>query len=78
LNATFNIKVAPRRMLSKQEAALYCGLSASKFEALFPKGPTIMPTGQKVYDIKALDTWLDSLDKSSPDSDDAILGRLRG
>jgi hypothetical protein len=34
--ATFKIKILPRRMAKKGEAANYCGLPVKRFEADFP------------------------------------------
>ena len=72
------INAPPRRMLTAKEAAIYCGVPATKFQALCSCSPIKMPSGQNIYDIKDLDAWLDSLKTNAPDSDDAIVGRLAG
>jgi hypothetical protein len=74
--ATLNIKVTPRRMLSSGEAATYCGIPAKSFINSCGMHPVKMPNGKTLYDIRDLDTWLDSLKSEAPDSDDAIVGRL--
>lgn len=49
----------PKRGLSIEEAAEYCGVSASSIER---HGPRPTKIGERnVYDRKALDLWLDKL-----------------
>lgn len=71
-----NIRVSPRRMLSLREAGDYCGIPAKKLSAVTGIAPVEMPQGEKLYDIKDLDAWLDGLKNSALDSNAAILGRL--
>lgn len=73
--ATLNIKVAPRRMLTAREAAEYCGLSAKRFGSCGIK-PVTYPNGELLYDIQDLDRWIDGLKEGASDSDDAIIARL--
>ena len=35
-----------------------------------------MPHGQKLYDIKDLDSWLDGIKNKALHSDDTIIGKL--
>lgn len=74
--ANLNIRLAPRRMLSVREAADYCGVAAKGFEKKCGVAPVAMPTGGHRYDLRDLDTWIDSLKAGGADSDDDILGKL--
>ncbi len=74
--ATLNIRTVPRRMLSPRDAAEYCGLSAKTFVTLSGLPPVKMPNGSSLYDMRDLDTWLDSVKMSCLDSEDAIVERL--
>lgn len=54
----------PRRGLSRDEAAMYVGISPSKFDQLLTDGRMPMPRridGRKVWDIRDLDLAFDSL-----------------
>lgn len=57
-----------RRMLRTNEAAEYCGSSASTFEKLrlFGGGPRYVKLGRRVvYDQADLDAWLDANRRAS-------------
>lgn len=57
-----------RRMLRTDEAARYCGSSASTFEKLrlFGGGPRYVKLGRRVvYDQADLDAWLDANRRAS-------------
>jgi hypothetical protein len=77
VNAIVTINVPPRRMLTAKEAAIYCGVSGGNFGSVCMCPQVLMPGGKKLYDIKDLDCWLDSIKTNAPDSNEAILGRLR-
>jgi hypothetical protein len=50
------------RLLTKVEAAAYCGLTVRQFSRHVSKHVTARRFGQaKLWDIKALDAWLDKL-----------------
>ena len=54
----------PRRGLSREEAAMYVGISASKFDELVRDGRMPAPKridGRKVWDIQNLDVAFDAL-----------------
>jgi hypothetical protein len=55
------------RLLTKAEAAAYCGVSSPVFGALCPVRPIALGAGKRLerYDIQALDTWLDELSDGS-------------
>jgi hypothetical protein len=46
------------RLLSRQAAAAYCGVSPGVFETHVPIAP-VRVGHQKRWDVKALDAWLD-------------------
>jgi hypothetical protein len=75
--ATFKIKVLPKRMATKGEAANYCGLPVKRFEVAVPFRPVRMPTGDDLYDLQDCDRWIESIKAGAPDNDvEAIIGRL--
>ena len=75
--ATLQINVTPRRILTEREAALYCGHSLPKFKGRCPVTPVLFPSGEKKYDMRDLDKWLDELKGAEiGTSDDDILKRL--
>jgi hypothetical protein len=62
--ALSDIRPVPRRGLSRDEAAMYIGVSANKFDALVADGR--MPTavkidGRRLWDIRSLDLAFDEL-----------------
>jgi predicted DNA-binding transcriptional regulator AlpA len=59
-----HVRPVPRRGLSRDEAAMYCGISATLFDRLVKDGR--MPAakkieGRKVWDIRSLDVAFDEL-----------------
>jgi hypothetical protein len=68
----------PPRLLTKNEAAAYCGLTVRQFSRYVSKHVTARRFGQaKLWDVRALDAWLDKL--YGADSDDGdILKTLDG
>jgi predicted DNA-binding transcriptional regulator AlpA len=58
------VPVLPRRGLSRVEAAMYIGISPSKFDALVADGRMPGPVkidARKVWDIRLLDMAFDAL-----------------
>ena len=54
----------PRRGLSREEAAMYIGISPTKFDALVGEGRMPSPVkidSRKLWDIRALDLAFDAL-----------------
>lgn len=51
------------RLLTRTEAAAYCGLSIAAFTALCPVRPISLGNDKRLerYDIVELDKWIDSL-----------------
>jgi predicted DNA-binding transcriptional regulator AlpA len=65
-----HVRPVPRRGLSREEAAMYCGISGTLFDRLVADGR--MPgacriDGRKVWDIRAIDVAFDNLPR-----DDAV------
>jgi predicted DNA-binding transcriptional regulator AlpA len=77
------MRPVPRRGLSRVEAAMYIGISASKFDELVRDGRMPGPKridGRKVWDVRDLDMAFDALpddnDQGQKNSfDDAWVGR---
>ena len=70
--ALSHVRPVPRRGLSRDEAAMYVGISVSKFDALVADGRMPPPRridSRKVWDIRSLDLAFDSLP-----SDDSASG----
>lgn len=57
-----DISLSPR-MLTKELAAAYCGVSPCTFSAICPVTPIAMGKGDRLrrYDIRQLDRWIDGL-----------------
>jgi hypothetical protein len=76
-SATLKINWQPKRMLTKSEAAHHCGRSVPRFQIECPVRPLCFANGDLRYDVRELDTWLDSLKAGTADQDnDAIVARL--
>jgi predicted DNA-binding transcriptional regulator AlpA len=59
-----HIRPVPRRGLSRDEAAMYCGISTTLFDRLVADGRMPGPRridGRKVWDIRAIDMAFDAL-----------------
>nr|WP_122406358.1 hypothetical protein [Bradyrhizobium vignae] len=66
-------RASPRRGLSREEAAMYLGISPSKFDELRKDGrvgAARLIDGRKVWDIHALDQAFDALPYEGHDPDD--------
>lgn len=70
----------PLRLLTKSQAAHYCGLSVPTFGSVCPVRAIALGVGVRMerYDIRALDNWIDSLreDGTSLRTADALLEAL--
>jgi len=67
------VRPVPRRGLSREEAAMYVGISPSKFDELVEDGRMPRPVkidSRKLWDIRNLDLAFDALpsDDSAPNS----------
>jgi hypothetical protein len=66
------MRPVPRRGLSRDEAAIYLGISPSKFDELRKDGrvgPPRLIDGRKLWDIRDLDDAFDSLPHEAIESD---------
>jgi excisionase family DNA binding protein len=75
--ALSEIRPVPRRGLSRDEAAMYVGVSAGKFDELVADGRMpgrVRIDGRKVWDIRSLDVAFDVLprDNAEPNSWDGV------
>ena len=67
--ALSDIRPVPRRGLSREEAAMYIGISPSKFDELVADGRMPGPVrvdSRKVWDIRQLDLAFDALASDNP------------
>ncbi|MCY1708396.1 hypothetical protein [Pannonibacter sp. SL95] len=74
--AVIEVKAKPFRLLSRDDAAAYCGLPPKRFEALCPVAAILHATGKRVFDVHDLDRWIDGLKANAADTDADILDRL--
>jgi predicted DNA-binding transcriptional regulator AlpA len=74
MRALADVRPVPRRGLSRAEAAMYIGISPSKFDELVADRTMPRPVkigGRKVWDIRLLDLAFDALsreDDATPNS----------
>jgi predicted DNA-binding transcriptional regulator AlpA len=70
--ALSEMRPCPRRGLSRDEAAMYVGVSAAKFDEMVVDGRMPAPVrvdGRKIWDLRSLDLAFDALPReSSPNS----------
>jgi len=65
------VRPIPRRGLSRVEAAMYIGISASKFDELVHDGRMPAPKridGRKIWDVHQLDNAFDALPDEAHDA----------
>jgi predicted DNA-binding transcriptional regulator AlpA len=65
------VRPIPRRGLSREEAAMYLGISASKFDELVRDGRMPRPKridSRKIWDVRDLDVAFDALPAENPQS----------
>jgi hypothetical protein len=63
-------------MLTKAEAAAHCGRPVKRFNVECRVTPVRFPNGDLRFDVRDLDSWLDSLKGGCSSDDDDIVGRL--
>jgi hypothetical protein len=73
---TLNLRLQPYRLMTRTEAAHYCRRPAKNFEAHCPVAPIVMPNGDRLWDVRDLDTWIDSLKANGADEAEQALARL--
>lgn len=71
--------LAPR-LLTRQQAAAYCGVSVPTFNVLCPVRAIALGSGKRLerYDIRSLDGWIDTLGSRGASYDKDWLGTLDG
>jgi hypothetical protein len=62
-------------MLKPHEAAAYCGRSMARFTAECPVAAVAFPNGDRLFDLRDLDAWLDGLKEPQDVSD--LIARLK-
>ncbi len=75
--ATVSLRVQPFRLLTKAEAAHYCRRSVKKFETQCPVPPIEMADGDRLWDVRDLDRWIDAMKMGVDDDAGAIVARLK-
>jgi hypothetical protein len=72
-------KSAPEpRLLTRAQAAAYCGMSLPTFERLCPVDPVDLRMRGYLDDRKVLDRWIDGLSGPRSQEDEDWLGKLFG
>jgi predicted DNA-binding transcriptional regulator AlpA len=67
--ALSDVRPVPRRGLSRDEAAMYIGISAGKFDELVADGRMPGPIkidSRKIWDIRSLDLAFEALPRENP------------
>jgi predicted DNA-binding transcriptional regulator AlpA len=67
--ALSHLRPIPRRGLSRDEAAMYIGISAGKFDEMVADGRMPEPVkidSRKLWDIRSLDLAFDDLPRENP------------
>jgi predicted DNA-binding transcriptional regulator AlpA len=70
--ALSQIRPIPRRGLARDEAAMYIGISAGKFDEMVADGRMPGPVkidGRKVWDIRSLDLAFDALPREDNETE---------
>ena len=75
MSLAINLRILTKRMLSKTEAAQHCGRSIRRFEIECSVTPIQFPNGDRRWDVRDLDHWLDTL-KGDPIDAREIVDRL--
>lgn len=75
-SATLQLNIIPKRMLTKSEAAHHCGRPVKRFEVECHVAPVLFPNGDRRYDVRDLDAWLDGLKVGKSTYDEDIVARL--
>lgn len=57
-----------KRLLTRAEAAAYCGMSVPTFEGICPVRPIDLGGGRRLerYDVECLNEWIDRLHQPTP------------
>jgi hypothetical protein len=70
-------KISPR-LLTKEQAADYCGVSAPTFSTVCPVTPIALNQSKKLtrYDLRLLDIWIDGLAQADTLSNSDWLAKM--
>ena len=74
--STLKIAITPKRMLTQSEAAHHCGRPVKRFAVECPVAPVVFPNGDRRFDVRDLDGWIDSFKVDAVGTADDILARL--
>jgi hypothetical protein len=76
-SAAETVAIAPR-LLTRQEAAAYCGVSIPTFEGICPVRAIALGNGKRLerFDRLSLDRWIDSLVLDGPEMSKDWLAEL--
>jgi predicted DNA-binding transcriptional regulator AlpA len=75
--ATLHFNLVQKRILDPKQAAVYVGLKTTKrFDSICPVRPISLGGGVTGYDIRDLDSWIDSLKLGAANDNVALLARL--
>jgi len=77
MSATVQLHFQPKRLLTKSEAAHHCGRSVRRFEVECPIAPVAFSNGDRRYDVRDLDRWIDGLKAGAPSDVEDIVARLK-
>lgn len=68
-DGTTKVPLIVPRLLKRQQAAAYCGVSVPTFAANCPVSPIAMGVGKRLerYDIRDLDDWIEVLKGGNSD-----------
>jgi hypothetical protein len=72
-------KISPR-LLTKEQAATYCGVSTPTFSTICPVTPIALNQSKKLtrYDRRLLDEWIDGLTRADTLNDSDWLAKMDG
>lgn len=74
--ATLQLNIVPKRMLTESEAAHHCGRPVKRFKMECPVSPVVFANGDRRFDVKDLDGWLDSMKAGRFSDAEDIVARL--
>lgn len=73
---TIQLAITPKRLLTEVEAAHHCGRSKNRFKIECPVEPVVFPNGDRRYDVKDLDCWIDAMKGGEVSAAESIIARL--
>lgn len=58
------------RLLTREQAAAYCGVSSATFKGICPVRPIALGASKRLerYDLRALEQWIDTFGGDKPSS----------